>query len=85
MPGRVKQIVAFGEIAPDLEKTNTNFKFAKFETLKLAFEFAVSLAKAGDVVLFSPSSASYDQYESYVERGNDFNNLVTAYVETKTE
>lgn len=85
LPGRVKQIVAFGEIAPDLEKTNTNFKFAKFETLKSAFEFAVSLAKAGDVVLFSPSSASYDQYESYVERGNDFNNLVTAYVATKTE
>lgn len=82
---KVKQIVAFGEIAPALEQANKTHKFAKFKNLALAFEFAVSQAKAGDTILFSPSSASYDQYENYVERGKDFNNLVAAYVEAKTK
>lgn len=85
LPFKVRQIVAFGQIASSVEQANKKFKFAKFENLKQAFDYAVSEAKAGDTVLFSPSSASYDQYESYIERGNDFNNLVTAYVQTKTE
>lgn len=29
-----------------------------------------------DVLLFSPGSVSYDQYESYIKRGEDFNNLI---------
>lgn len=82
---KVKQVVAFGEIAPVLEQANKTHKFAKFKNLATAFEFACTQAKAGDTVLFSPSSASYDQYENYVERGKDFNNLVTAYVEAKTK
>lgn len=85
LPKRVKQIVAFGQIADDLEKANKKFKFAKFQNLKQAFDFAVSVALPLDTVLFSPSSASYDQYSSYIERGNDFNNLVKQYVETKME
>lgn len=85
LPKRVKQIVAFGQIADDLEQANQKYKFAKFQNLKQAFDFAVSVALPLDTVLFSPSSASYDQYSSYIERGNDFNNLVKQYVETKTE
>ena len=34
-------------------------------------------------VLFSPSSASYDQYKNFVERGNEFKKLVKYYVKKK--
>ncbi len=34
-------------------------------------------------VLFSPSSASYDQYKNFVERGNEFKKLVRYYVKKK--
>lgn len=87
LPNKVKQIVAYGEIRETLANTNsnlnTNFKFAQFETLQQAFEFATQNAKPGDTILFSPSSASYDQYANYVERGEHFNSLVKAYVEAK--
>ena len=85
LPKRVRHIFVFGQIAEDIETANKTFKLSKFENLKQAFNAAVQIAKSGETVLFSPSSASYDQYENYIERGKDFNNLVKAYAETKTE
>ena len=82
---RVKQIVAFGEIAEQIKQANKAFKLETFETLPQAFEFAVGVALPGDTILFSPSSASYDQYSSYVERGEAFNKLVKEYAETQTK
>ena len=35
-------------------------------------------ARAGDVVLLSPATASYDLYESYKARGDDFKRIVRA-------
>lgn len=37
---------------------------------------ANKLAEAGDVVLFSPASASFDQYQNYMKRGDDFKEKV---------
>lgn len=82
---RVKQIVVFGEIAEEICQVNTNFKISKFSTLKPAFDYAVSQALPGDTILFSPSSASYDLYENYLERGKEFNKLVSEYAQTKME
>lgn len=77
---RVKQVIVFGEIAEDLVLANNNkFKMEKFNNLSESFDFAVGVSKKYDNILFSPASASYDQYKNYIERGNHFNNLVKEY------
>lgn len=74
----VKQAVLFGRdatlIAQDL-KNSTNIEVT--ETLEQALEFAKECARAGDVVLFSPACASFDQFENYVRRGEVFEQLVS--------
>jgi UDP-N-acetylmuramoylalanine--D-glutamate ligase len=39
-------------------------------------EFAVSKAKSGSVVLFSPACSSFDTYNDFQERGEHFIKLV---------
>ena len=41
-----------------------------------AVERARSLARAGDVVLFSPGTSSFDMFKSYADRGDQFRKLV---------
>lgn len=47
-------------------------------TLKNAVEYARTNARRGDIVLLAPACASFDQYQSYEHRGNDFKQLVGA-------
>lgn len=85
LPARVRHIFVYGEIANELEMSNDNkFKLEKCKDLTSAFNNAVNLAIKGDNVLLSPATASYDQFSSYIERGEKFNNLVREY-ETKTK
>jgi UDP-N-acetylmuramoylalanine--D-glutamate ligase len=44
-------------------------------TLGRAVEHAAGLASPGDVVLLSPACASYDQFENFEERGEEFRRL----------
>jgi UDP-N-acetylmuramoylalanine--D-glutamate ligase len=44
-------------------------------TLGCAVEHAAGLASPGDVVLLSPACASYDQFENFEERGEEFRRL----------
>jgi UDP-N-acetylmuramoylalanine--D-glutamate ligase len=46
------------------------------ETLERAVTHAAEQARAGDVVLLSPACASYDQFESFEQRGETFRCLV---------
>lgn len=77
---RVKQIVAYGEIADELIFANNNaFKIKKCKDLSSAFDYATSIAIDNDTILLSPATASYDQFSSYIERGNLFNSKVKEY------
>jgi UDP-N-acetylmuramoylalanine--D-glutamate ligase len=44
----------------------------KAATLEEAVREAQKLASAGDVVLFSPGTSSFDMFRNYGERGNIF-------------
>ena len=49
-----------------------------FDTLKEATLKALNDRKE-EIVLYSPMFASYDQYTSYEERGEEFNKIISNY------
>ena len=46
------------------------------ETLEETIPIAKKNASRGDVVLFSPASASFDMFKNFADRGNKFKELV---------
>ena len=48
----------------------------KAESLSHAVQLARKHARAGDVVLFSPGTSSFDMFKSYEDRGNQFRAFV---------
>lgn len=78
---KVKYCIAFGETKHQLASVFTHT--IEVETMKDAFDEAMKLAKAGDVVLLSPACASYDQFKNYEVRGNTFKEYVHQYIENK--
>ena len=80
---RCRAAVCFGEAGPLFEEA---LRYAAggadepaivlVETLAEAVAQAAQLAQAGDIVLLSPGCASYDAYENFEERGEDFRRIV---------
>ena len=50
------------------------------QTLREAVATAARLARAGDIILFSPACASFDMFKNYEDRGNVFSKLVEEVV-----
>ena len=72
-PQRVKAVVAIGDDAPEIEKAFDGVcRVVRGGSMKEAVRLARSLAVSGDVVLLSPACTSYDWYNNYMERGEDF-------------
>lgn len=75
--GKVKQILLIGEASEKIFKelgslTKTTYCSNLSNAVKTAYETASS----GDVVLFSPACASFDQFDNYEHRGKVFKELV---------
>jgi UDP-N-acetylmuramoylalanine--D-glutamate ligase len=83
---RCRAVVVFGEAAPVMEGTLRAEKRAAQErppvlragTLAEAVSAARSAAQPGDVVLLSPACTSYDAFENFEQRGEEFRRLVLA-------
>ena len=82
---KFKKVVTFGddgkriyEIAQKYEEQV--FNFAKFEE---AVRFAYNSAEKGDIVLLSPACSSYDEFSSYIERGEKFKEIILELISGK--
>lgn len=74
------KVVLFGRDAPLIAQSLTT-DFVLVEDLPMAIDRVQSQVCAGDLVLFSPACASFDQFKSYVHRGACFTAWVKAAYE----
>ena len=83
---RCRGVVLFGESGPVLEEAVEAAAAAypgpqrpvmsRMDSLAEAVEVAQAVAQPGDVVLLSPACTSFDAYENFEQRGEDFRRLV---------
>ena len=64
----------------ELKKENKKMEIHRCTDLKETVEVAKKIAKKGDVVLFSPASASFDMFKNFAERGKLFKKYVREIV-----
>lgn len=78
---KVKKIYAIGEVRNRIIEfaKNNNINCEAFEYLKDALASIKSNVESKDIVLLSPASASWDQYEKFEDRGDEFKNIVNNF------
>jgi UDP-N-acetylmuramoylalanine--D-glutamate ligase len=78
LPDTVRSIYLIGESADDLAAALdvAGRAYVRAGDLDTAVARAAAEAEPGDVVLLSPASASYDQFENFEQRGEAFRRLV---------
>jgi len=80
---QIKEVVCFGEEASNIFSCATSFGYhsSLFEKFDEAVLYAIEKAQGGDYVLLSPACSSFDEFNSYAERGERFKNLVLGSVQ----
>ena len=79
-----KTLILLGQTSEKIEKAVTHelkrlkkeLPIYKCETLKQTVIIANSISQKGDIVLFSPASASFDMFKNFAERGELFKQYV---------
>lgn len=66
----------FEAVKEELESQGKQLPIYMCNNLEETIEMAKKHAKSGQVVLFSPASASFDMFKNFADRGNKFKNLV---------
>lgn len=66
----------FDAVKSEAEKENKKIDIYMCDSLEQTIEIAKKSAKKGDVVLFSPASASFDMFKNFADRGEKFKKLV---------
>ena len=85
-----KELILIGQTAEkiknavekEMQKDTTGKKLGihKCDSLLETIELAKTLTNKGDIVLFSPASASFDMFKNFADRGNQFKELVNKIV-----
>lgn len=74
---KVKNIFLIGEATPIIKKQlKDSASMIECNTLENAIKKIYSVAQKGDIVLFSPACASFDQFNDFEHRGKIFKELV---------
>lgn len=79
--GKVKYLVLIGETREKIAETARREGFHEIlmaENLEEAVKICADKAELGDAVLLSPACASWDQFDSYEQRGDLFKEYVRA-------
>jgi UDP-N-acetylmuramoylalanine--D-glutamate ligase len=80
---KVRSAILIGEMAENIKRSwDGTLKVEIATSLADAVERAHTVARPGEVVLFSPGTSSFDMFKSYVDRGDQFRALVRALPET---
>lgn len=80
--GNVKNIILIGQIATQIKESlekafyRGNIIYLGMTTMKNVIDKAYFNAQNGDVILFSPASASFGMFKDYKDRGNQFKSCV---------
>lgn len=81
---KVRVLILFGNTKEKIEKavtsakTNEPIEIYSCNTLDEVIATAYQKARVGDVVLFSPASASFDMFKNFADRGIQFKNKVNS-------
>ena len=77
--GQVRAMVFIGEIAAQLEQTFGDLLPCKRGSdMAEAVSLATELSHAGDAIILSPGTSSFDMYTGYGQRGDAFRSAVQA-------
>ena len=84
-PHRIHGVIAIGYDAPAIEKAFAGVCPVQIATsMAQAVELAAQMSNGRVPVLLSPACTSYDWYQNYNERGDDFQKCVRDFFETNT-
>ena len=79
---RLRAVVAIGATPDEVESAFAGaVPTVRADSMRAAVRTAADLAVAGDVVLLSPACASFDWYDGYAARGDDFRREVETLLE----
>ncbi len=76
---KLRKLILIGETADEIAEAamKQNFQGIVYaEDLKKAVKIAKETARSGDVVLLSPACASFDMFENFEDRGDQFKKIV---------
>ena len=66
----------YSAVTEELEAEGKTLDIYQCQTLEQTVDLAYKKKKKGEIVLFSPASASFDMFKNFAERGNKFKELV---------